>query len=66
MGLPLLLKGLEQGLGPPPGPEGGPSGAMGYWQLGWEPQVAALQLPVVGSLWLPRVETRGAARAASS
>ena len=32
---------------------------MGYWQLGWEPQVAVLQLPVVGSLWLPRVEREG-------
>ena len=32
---------------------------MGYWQLGWGPQVAVLQLPVVGSLWLPRVEREG-------
>ena len=32
---------------------------MDYWQLGWELQVAVLQLPVVGSLWLPRVEREG-------
>ena len=39
---------------------------MGYWQLGWEPQVAASQLPVAGSLWLPCEEMQGATRAASA
>ena len=59
MGLPLLLKGLEQGLGPSLGERGVPQAPWATAQLGWEPQVAVLQLPVVGSLWLPRVEREG-------